>query len=263
MRRAVLTVALLGLPLALLDRAGAQRAAEPVAFSHEGHVGRGVAIDDCKSCHVMAPDGNAAPPTSANPHQPCATAGCHEAEYFSRTPKICAVCHDEVDPSKKLAARYAERRRSEFGGEINHVSHARPQAGQGENSGCVTCHGDPYRKTRPPEGHAVCSTCHGKTAQPPMSTCGGCHQRGQQGGGARGKPSEWAVTARFQHETHGRDPRTSSETSCVGCHASIPRAQKTRDIAAPAMQSCDGCHDGKAAFKTTGFECKKCHAPDK
>jgi hypothetical protein len=24
-------------------------------------------------------------------------------------------------------------------------------------------------------------------------------------------------------------------------------------------EDCDGCHDGKHAFKTTGFECFKCH----
>jgi hypothetical protein len=23
---------------------------------------------------------------------------------------------------------------------------------------------------------------------------------------------------------------------------------------------CEGCHDGKSSFKTTGFECARCHA---
>jgi hypothetical protein len=276
-RRAIaMLAALVGLPLVGLAPwrdAGADAAPTRPSFSHEGHGTRGVKIDACAACHQLAPDGRAAPPTSANPHQPCATSGCHEDQFFSRTPTLCAVCHEGADPSKKLVARYAPRGRSEFGGQISHASHAGAKvAGSGgENGACVACHGDLFRKQAPPAGHAVCAPCHGAseggapaTAQPVMASCGGCHKRGAEAAAAMPRRSPWAVGARFDHATHGSDPTAGGgETRCVKCHATVPKARETGQIVAPTMQSCDGCHDGTRAFKTTGFECKKCHAPVK
>lgn len=270
-RRLGTLLALLALPLIALapgDRADAAdgKAAE-VRFSHEVHAGRGVKIDDCGGCHVLGADGRAAPPTSKTPHQPCATAGCHAEQYWSRTPTICVVCHDDIDPSKKQPARLVRRERTEFGGEINHASHAGARvSGQGPNGACVACHGDPYKKAAAPEGHAVCAPCHGKSgaggAAPTMQTCGGCHTRDAKGGGG-GKPrSAWSVAATFDHGDHDKDPRkgASGAPTCTECHSTVAKATTIRAIKAPTMQTCDGCHDGKHAFKTTGFGCAKCHA---
>jgi c(7)-type cytochrome triheme protein len=273
--RRLAVLALVGLlpAIALVDSPSAQQPPKPararaggaVRFSHEVHAGRGVAIDGCASCHVLAADGRAAPPTSKNPHQPCATSGCHEDQFFSRQPIICAVCHDGVDPSSKQLARFAPRRDSEFGGEISHVSHARPRPGTPENGVCQSCHGDPYSGTKPPVGHAVCGACHGLGAgpqsEPRMAACGGCHRRGAGKGSATRPRSPWSVADAFDHKDHRVDPRTpGAAPRCLECHATIARAAKPEQIAAPMMKTCDGCHDGRRAFKTTGFGCAKCHA---
>jgi hypothetical protein len=239
----------------------AQRPAAPPRFSHEVHAAKGVKVDACATCHAIAPDGRAAPPTSATPHQPCAASGCHEDQFFARTPTICVVCHDGTDPSVAQLARYLPRRGSEFGGEISHVRHATAVVpGGGPNGACVACHGDPTTKQAPPAGHALCGTCHAQRATPRMASCGGCHVRGATAAGGTRAASPWSVAARFDHTDHAADPRSAgARTRCVECHATVERATTPAQIAPPTMATCDGCHDGAKAFKTTGFGCAKCH----
>jgi c(7)-type cytochrome triheme protein len=91
-----------------------------------------------------------------------------------------------------------------------------------------------------------------------MSECAACHSRTKP---ARRSVSEWAVTANFKHTTHGTDPRSKKPTNCLECHSTIAAAKDLASVTAPKMAQCDGCHDGKVSFKTTGFGCARCHAP--
>jgi c(7)-type cytochrome triheme protein len=93
-----------------------------------------------------------------------------------------------------------------------------------------------------------------------MTDCGGCHKLGAKLARSGSSGSEWAVGELFGHEIHGRDPRKpQTQTTCVDCHAGITKANNLGEIKTPTMRSCDGCHDGKYAFKTTGFQCYRCH----
>jgi c(7)-type cytochrome triheme protein len=183
---------------------------------------------------------------------------------MSREPKICGVCHDGTDPNVKQPALVRRRSSSEFGGDMSHKSHLKKVTARdsGKNAVCKACHGDMFKGTPPPSGgHATCASCHGKSASPSMGSCGGCHKLGETKAASSPTATEWAVTEMFTHQIHGNDPRSSrTETDCTDCHAGIPNATKVADIKNPPMKACDGCHDGKYAFKTTGFECYRCHA---
>src|SRR6185436_11212482 len=45
------------------------------------------------------------------------------------------------------------------------------------------------------------------------------------------------------------------------CHTQVAVAKDIVSLAPPRMADCDGCHDGRTAFKTTGFGCARCHGP--
>jgi c(7)-type cytochrome triheme protein len=71
--------------------------------------------------------------------------------------------------------------------------------------------------------------------------------------------SPWNVAATFEHAKHAIDPRSHRPTACTACHTQIAAAKDMSSVALPRMADCDGCHDGKLAFKTTGFGCVRCH----
>lgn len=215
-------------------------------FSHAAHAALHVAIDNCAACHALAADGQLLAPGTGKDHQPCAASGCHQAEFASKTPSICGVCHDAVAPGQKAVARAstASAKVEWFTG-INHASHSR--------STCEQCHTGATLAVR---GHADCAPCHDKAQQPAMTACAGCHASTAP---ARAPASVWSVAATFQHATHVEDPRSHGKTSCVECHASVATATDLASIRAPAMPTCDGCHDGAHAFKSTGFQCARCH----
>jgi len=236
-----------------------------VVFFHGAHAGRSVKINDCATCHSVESDGRLTPPLANKDHMPCAASGCHQAEFASRTPKICGVCHDQVAPWQHVTSRAREAATSEWYESIDHAAHlktlAREVAGQGSNAACATCHGDKLAGGPRPGGHDGCVGCHGKGQAPVMSQCGACHvQEAPQ----RRAPSAWSVRPAFEkidgHVKHAFDPRTKRQTSCTDCHAQVAKAKTLADVAPPAMNDCDGaCHNGKIAFKTTGFGCARCH----
>ena len=83
---------------------------------------------------------------------------------------------------------------------------------------------------------------------------------------AKAVATEWSVRMTFasgkadQHIKHRFDPRgRQKDTTCIECHASTKTATNLAAIKPPAMSQCEGCHNGKNAFKTTGFECSRCH----
>jgi hypothetical protein len=60
----------------------------------------------------------------------------------------------------------------------------------------------------------------------------------------------WATRDRFPHDESHR-PR-----GCPDCHLK----QGAPDLVPPTMTLCaEQCHDGKKAFKVTGFGCFRCH----
>lgn len=229
-----------------------------IRFSHEFHKGQGVEVDACASCHGIR-GSKIEPVTRGKDHQPCNNAGCHASEYMSREPKICVVCHDSNDPWVKQTARIRKLSSSEFGGEISHKTHQSDKASKGGVK-CESCHGNVYESGDKPDAHAVCGSCHQGGLEPNMGDCGSCHKLGYQAS-RRKTASQYSVRARFDHSDHDRDPRSKTAVApdCKTCHLGIKEASTLSEIPAPTMKSCDTCHDGTHAFKTTGFGCVKCH----
>jgi c(7)-type cytochrome triheme protein len=251
----------------LLGGSARARDAEPkVRYSHEKHDQLKVNQKDCRQCHVLNDSFEVLPATLGKNHQPCNNADCHASEYFSREPRICVVCHDATDPNVKQPAVVRRRPGSEFGGDLSHKSHLKMVKGRGsgKNAVCKACHGDVFKGEAPvASGHAGCSTCHGKSASPAMGACGECHSLGGRRAASSPTAGDWSVSAMFTHASHANDPRASrTETDCTECHAKIPEATNLGQVSNPEMKSCDGCHNGANAFKTTGFACYRCHATE-
>jgi hypothetical protein len=251
--------------------APAPAARADLGFSHAEHKKHNVNVEDCAACHVLDNDGTLAAPLSRKDHQPCANAACHQSEYNARAPKICGVCHDTAAPWAKAAARPGKRfgpgAQVEWFEAMNHASHLGPRPGSGRSATCESCHGDKRAGAEPPRDHRACVGCHGRgqaaqAAQvppvPAMTDCKACHTSAQQ---AAVHASPWNVAATFDHARHAIDPRSRKPTACTECHTQIAAATTMAQVAAPRMADCDGCHDGKISFKTTGFGCARCHGP--
>lgn len=230
--------------------------AEP--FSHAAHAARHVAIEDCATCHAAAADGTLLEPLAGKDHQPCAASGCHQSEFASKTTTICGVCHEAVSPGQKAISRASEASaKVEYFTGIDHAAHVKVSPNKAANATCEQCHPATWTGAAEPRGHAQCAPCHGKGQAPVMTACAACHVKTAP---ARAAVSSWSVAATFKHATHATDPRSHAATSCVECHATVASAPDLAAIRAPTMPSCDTCHDGKIAFKSTGFGCVRCHA---
>lgn len=241
------------------DEAEAKPASdEQLRFGHQLHTDKGVKIEDCKSCHGIK-GFDIEPVTRGKNHQPCNGSECHASEYMSKEPKICVVCHDTNEPWVKQTARIRDFKSSEFGGEISHKTHQSDKASKG-GVNCQSCHGKVFEGGEKPQAHAVCGSCHQGGLRPLMTDCGDCHKLGYQQS-RRKSDSRYTVRARFDHEDHDRDPRAKKRGApdCKTCHTGVAGASTLAEIPSPTMQSCDACHDGEHAFKTTGFGCVKCH----
>ncbi len=229
------------------------QAAGKLHFGHGLHQQKAsLNISDCQSCHQQN-NGQVQAPLQGKDHQPCNGTACHASEFLSRTPTICIVCHDQVEPWNKHLARIVPAASSEFIYSMSHQKHVSP---------CADCHGNVLKNEPVPDAHAVCSTCHESEESPAMSACGSCHALGTNL--IATKP--YSVSARFRHTTHQLDPRSGNagsgnvrEPECSVCHGDVTKAATLNAIATPTMRSCGACHDGGYAFKTTGFGCAKCH----
>lgn len=235
------------------------QADQPLRFGHDLHKGKGVKIEDCETCHGIK-GVEVQPVTRGKDHSPCNAAGCHASEYMSREPKICVVCHETNEPWVKQTARIRDLYPSEFGGDFSHKSHLK-DAKKKVADKCMSCHGAKFEGKDPPDSHSVCGSCHQGELRPLMNQCGGCHKLGYAEELQQSR-SKYSVRARFDHEDHDNDPRKENrgnEPDCKVCHSDVTKAETLKEIPPPTMQSCDACHDGKLAFKTTGFGCVKCH----
>lgn len=240
-----------------------------VGFSHAVHEKRNVKVGDCTQCHVLAPDGMLAPPGENKNHMPCAESGCHQTEFASRQTKICGSCHAETAPWIKAVSRLPVRDfvagtspvPQEWWQTTNHAVHVKKLGAT--NATCEGCHGTAI-KTASEGGstaaaqrnHKACAPCHNKNQPPAMTDCLMCHKNKAV---ERAGISAWTVAVNFKHDMHAVDPHTKQATPCLQCHVSVATATDLVGIAAPPMKQCESCHDGKAAFKTTGFECARCH----
>jgi hypothetical protein len=226
-----------------------------LAFSHAAHTKRSVNIAKCDTCHSTSPEGILDPPNAGKNHMPCATSGCHQTEFLSKQTKICGVCHDAAVPWQKTVARAIPPLKPEWFESMNHASHLGRKGTS--NAACSDCHGDKLGGGKRPQGHAACAECHGKGQGPAMAQCQTCHV---QTAPQRGAVTEWSVAATFNHAKHAQDPRSKKTTQCVECHSTVKNAQNLAAIVKPKMSGCESCHNGKQSFKTTGFECSRCHS---
>ena len=166
---------------------------------------------------------------------------CHAAEFGKIGSRLCLSCHERNDPFEpNPLKRPASRVKPEWAVTMKHGPHLPLK-----NLSCNACHPsilDPVATI--PDGHVLCGFCHNKKAQPGMDACARCHIA------LATKPvAPWSVNGRFRHDQNHR-------TGCESCH----RAPATSpELTRPTMQGCGGCHDGKSAFKVTGFGCAKCH----
>lgn len=254
--------------------APAQPARADLPFRHAEHARHSVKIDDCASCHGVDNDGTLTAPLSRKDHLPCASSGCHQNEFISREPRICGICHDSAAPWQRAAARRPPRSRpaavepaaasgpaaapetDEWHEVMNHASHL--ALGAGAATTCEGCHGDKRTGAEPPRDHRACATCHARGPRPAMTDCKACHSNVQQ---AARQVSPWNVAATFDHKQHAVDPRSRRPAACSTCHTQVSAARTMAQVAPPRMADCDGCHDGKITFKTTGFGCARCHGP--
>jgi c(7)-type cytochrome triheme protein len=239
------------------------KASDPVApvrqdlgFTHAAHAGRNVQIQNCAQCHAMDADGRLTAPLARKDHQPCAASGCHQTEFMSRTTKICGMCHESASPWQKAQSRARPAAKPEWFQRIDHASHL-AKLGTGNNA-CASCHGDKLAGAPAPAGHDACAPCHSRGQPTSMTMCASCHV---QAASARAGASEWSVRATFSHQQHATDPRSRAAARCTECHKQIGAAKDLASIKPPPMADCEGCHNGKLAFKTTGFDCARCHRP--
>nr|MBA3500653.1 hypothetical protein [Deltaproteobacteria bacterium] len=234
-----------------------------MAFVHSTHANRNVKIAECATCHGVEADGRLSPPLAKKDHMPCALSGCHQTEFASRTTKICGVCHDTVAPWQRNQSRAKPPLKPEWFETIDHSAHL-AKIGT-TNGACSTCHGEKLTGGPRPGSHDGCVGCHGKTARPAMNECGACHLKDAP---QRAVRSEWAVTRQFEkaggHAKHAVDARSKKPAACLDCHGGVRTAKNLAQIKPTSMLECDAaCHNGKTAFKTTGFACSKCHSNPK
>jgi hypothetical protein len=233
-------------------RAPAAPMRQDMSFTHEAHGRRNVQIQNCGQCHALESDGRLTAPLAKKDHMPCAASGCHQTEYMNRTTKICGICHETAVPWQKAPSRAKPPAKPEWSGRIDHAAHL-AKLGTGA---CGTCHGDKLAGAPEPAGHDPCASCHARGQGLMMTQCAGCHVQGPV---ARAAISQWSVRASFVHKQHATDPRTRGATKCTECHKQVAAAKDLASLKPPLMADCEGCHDGKLTFKTTGFECSRCH----
>jgi hypothetical protein len=213
-------------------------------FRHGPHSQLGVNLASCTSCHGIGMDWKAVQ-AGRNQHQPCQS--CHAAEFRLVGQPICLSCHERNDPFAPNPLRPPAPLESEWRlGEIPHPPHL--SAGVP----CATCHAEQAGQgAQGINGHPLCGQCHKEGSRITLADCQRCHvwrATPRQAAGRR----PFSTRARFRHDEAHRAER------CESCHHTAGAA----DLTPPTMAGCaDRCHDGKTAFKVTGFQCVRCHGP--
>jgi Cytochrome c7 and related cytochrome c len=237
------------------------------AFSHTIHADAkkmGGKDLTCASCHQMVTATGQCPKQEVRYPDHDACVGCHAANFYEASLTICVNCHKTAqfkadNPLKELNARTTV---TPFRSEFSHAAHV--------NAGnCTSCHAFVKAGLQVEHpSHPNCCQCHTDAAvQPTMNNCAGCHNESRFAGRRVSKLHD------FSHKNHREDPRTGMSTECTQCHVNTNGAKNLRQIPAPPMHTCVGCHDGtepgephptlagmngSGAFSYTA--CNRCHS---
>ncbi len=215
------------------------------AFSHSGHKLRGVNLQPCTTCHGVGGDWRATLP-GQHEHRPCQNDACHATDFDGKIgARLCLSCHERNDPFEpNPLKRPTSRVKPEWTVTMTHGPHL--PIGSLTCAGCHPSILDPIATIG--DGHVLCGKCHLKNSKPGMDSCLSCHVTvAAKAAGA------WSVVGRFRHDQNHR-------SACSNCHRSPITAP---ELTTPAMEDCGSCHDGKRAFKTTGFGCARCHGKER
>jgi c(7)-type cytochrome triheme protein len=235
---------------------GAVAYATPAGYDHLVHA-RNLDVKGhdplpCSRCHVAQKGKLAGKPG----HAACFGTGCHgetpaklrrgKKLAFDDRASVCKACHDEGSTAVAYPPYTID---PDFNISFGHEQHAA--------AACTLCH-DMRARPAKRAPHERCAGCHDGTKASAMTQCASCHPQ------AVGNPEpphlavvHDSVTATFSHPAHA--VRSSAGKDCTTCHAAIKGTNDT-ELPRPTMQSCGAsqCHDGKAAFATTG-PCTRCH----
>ncbi len=232
-----------------------------IGFDHASHDGKvivsGKDAPACATCHPVGPGGA----LLGRPGHDACFGACHTLSPPQED--VCSACHDPAD----LAARRTTvgfppyKLDPDFGLTLSHAAHGLAGAA------CTSCHRVPGTAAppKPSKPHTRCASCHaGKVAAVPMTSCVSCHPAAF---GANALPrlqrGPFHVGPAFDHRRHAARTRAATTgggaLACATCHGGIASATGL-ELPSPATATCAvaGCHDGTAAFATTG-SCRRCH----
>lgn len=188
--------------------------------------------------------------------------GCHLNQFTSQEPKMCAICHQDLNTSPPTVAAFPAKFSEGFNMKFDHAVHSRGAAEP--RDGCVSCHSPAGAAKSIPAGisaHADCLSCH--TPESKIGSCNVCHELAPY---SRTPQSRYAFRAVFSHAAHS----ASQSVSCTECHDVVARAPQSRQVTLPLVHghrkaegnrtSCATCHNNVRAFGDADFaNCKRCH----
>ncbi len=110
---------------------------------------------------------------------------------------------------------------------------------KGTSTQCESCH-----RNQPHEDLGGCKLCHSALSWKNVAPD---HQTAEP-------PSIFRVKSRFNHVAHEWQVTARGlKPTCGSCHVGLDFLKR------PAMQTCEGCHDGTRAFDALGTQCDRCH----
>ncbi|MBJ6727556.1 cytochrome c3 family protein [Geomesophilobacter sediminis] len=226
------------------------KGAEPVVFSHEIHLRK--YNNNCKVCHNAIFNLKERHHfTMAEMEKTKSCGACHTGvKAFSvADEKACVNCHKGA--TKSITFKIKNTPDVTF----DHVFHVKKTGGQ-----CKACHnanfvrGNGHWSMAQMEKGKSCGICHnGKRAFTANGNCNQCH-KGMKPHDINFKFAGISPVT-FSHDYHLK------KYKCQDCHTKLfPYNTATKFTMNDMAQgkSCGGCHNGKAAFTTTGA-CYKCH----
>lgn len=224
----------------------------------------------CTECHALDDvlRGRPAIPGSRD-HEPCDRGQCHQAEFLAKPGAMCAMCHDEVNPTRPdgttLAPYPPAYGRRALPAEFSHAMHLdreRIEKRVGFHVTCTDCHARDDAGRPRAAGHAVCARCHAPEAispgTPPMDRCDQCHRPGRQP--MRRERQLIVDDLRFDHGNHALD-RRGQAIACVECHQQSSQTEEVGRHPPPTTQTCVGCHDNidRTPSGSRMLVCETCH----
>jgi len=279
----------------------APRAPDYGHFTHASHAGA-VKVPGtsqtrelkCDSCHERRAAGARLSELIATPprneqlsltfpgHKACAE--CHIAQFTSRPPETCSICHQSEaglgarPPQRDFPARYDY---NAFFDTRQHAEHIKYAFADGKQLDCDFCHQPtPKQAALMIPSHPACYACHtpasGDAKAALRAGCAVCHTQTV----ARVEPHDYrsrAYGARFTHRTHVG----YAGGNCQACHTITggynqpqprPETIRVKEHLAEGQRGgrgCFSCHDGGTHYGRQVFSgeyppsgsaaCDRCH----